>query len=326
MNSALDDVTLQINLSPGDVNYAEQIVPKIVSNHNNIENRILIVDCCRPQKTRLINPDVRFPLNVFNKNLARIKAIAEKLLADKIVTHIYYLTPDDPIIGHLSKKYLNKLYQSTHAAGGTANMSYWAAIELCTTRYLLHYDGDIFLYQEKGYDWVQEAKSLMEKDNKIVISVPRLCPPPTLNIPSLHEGRPFKEYQSYWLNDWFSTRQFLLDKRKFETYLPLPVGKIKFKLLLRKYLKRAFPIDPEILLFNSIGGRGGKRLVLKSTKAWIIHPLQKNDEFLKILPQILLSVEKGIFPLEQQGHEDILHDKWLLFIAELNENRETRGS
>jgi len=322
MNSAPVDVTLQINLSPGDVNYAEQIVAKIVCNHNNIENRMLIVDCCRPQKTKLINPDLRFPLNVFNKNLVKIKAIAEKLLANKIVTRVYYLTPDDPLIGHLSKKYLNKLYQSTHAAGGTANMSYWAAIELCETRYLLHYDGDILLYQEKGYDWVQEAKSFMEKDNKIVISVPRLCPPPTLNIPSLHEGRPLKEYQNYWLNDWFSTRQFLLDKSKFETYLPLPVGKIKFKLLLRKYLKRAFPIDPEILLFNSIGGRGGRRLVLKSTKAWIIHPIQKNDEFVNILPQILLSVENGIFPLEQKGHEDILHDKWLLFIAELDKNRE----
>jgi len=81
------------------------------------------------------------------KKVSRIKEIAKALLDGKVVTDLFFIEPDNfPLFDRLSKKYLRSLYKSTHGAGGTANMSYWAAMDLPVTKYVLHYDCDILLY------------------------------------------------------------------------------------------------------------------------------------------------------------------------------------
>lgn len=315
----IDEVTLQINTSPGDVNYASLTIPALVANHIDIKKRLLIVDCCRPQKTKLVEPDIKFPIHIFNEKVKKIIEISEELLKNNVVTDVYYLFPNDPLYKKIAEKYLDNLYDCTHSAGGTANMSYWAGIELSKTKFVLHYDGDIILYQKEGYSWVEEAKNLMASEENVLIAVPRLSPPiPNLDLPSYHEGRKFASLEKYWVNDWFSTRHFLLNKEKLNDFLPLVRGKVRLELLVRKYGNRAFPIDPEMLLFKSLGPRGCKRLMLKNDNAWIIHPLNKPDAFIKILKNIMSEVGKGKFPLEQQGYENINLEAWEKFISEQN--------
>lgn len=309
----MQDITLQINLSPGDVNYAGLTVPALVGNHAGIKKRLLVVDCCRPQKTKLIDPDIKYPVNIFNQNVEHITEISEQLLKGNIVTDVYYLKPGDKLFDHLSKKYLSGLYKCTHSAGGTANMSYWAGIELPETNHVLHYDGDILLYQKNGYEWCYEAINLLSKNPDSLFAVPRLCPPvlnQAIDSPSLQEGRPLETYADFWKNDWFSTRHFLVDKRKLNKFLPLVTGKLMLELLIRKYSFRAFPFDPEIILFKSLAGRRGKRIILKNTDAWILHPQEKPQLFLAILPQIIAAVTQGKTPGVQRGYENINTQAW----------------
>lgn len=315
-----DDITLQINVSPGDINYAELTVTALVNQHLNIKKRLLVVDCCRPQKTKILNPDIRFPKEKFEQDLEKIIIISKRLLAKNIVSEIYYVKPDDPIIDHLSKKYLRGLYKTTHGAGGMVNMSYWVGFDIPNTKYLLHYDGDIMLYQKPGFAWVNNAIKYMDADKNVVMAVPRLCPPITaaVDLPSTHEGRPTITYPEYWKNDWFSTRHFLWDRTKIEKYLPLVRGKVMFELLIRKYANRAFPIDPEILMHKSIGPRGGQRLVLRSPDAWIVHPMDKSETFLNNLPQIISLINEGKFPDEQRGYENMKLEPWIRYLNTIN--------
>jgi hypothetical protein len=308
----MKDITLQINLSPGDVNYAQLTVPALCKHHEIIEKKLLIVDRCRPQRTKLVDPDQRFPEEKFKLGVEEITEISENLLRRKAVTDIYYLDPNDPYIAVLSKKYLRSIYKTTHSAGGTANMSYWLAMELPQTRYVLHYDGDIVLYQKPGYNWTDEAISYMQAEPDVLMAVPRLCPPLNKDndIPSLHEGRPIHSYTNFWKNDWFSTRHFLLDKERLNAYLPLVRGRIMTELLLRKYGNRAFPIDPEILLHRSAAPRGAKRLVLKNENAWLLHPTDKSQAFLNILPQLIKTISMGKSPEKQRGFENIITAAW----------------
>jgi hypothetical protein len=321
----MNEVTLQINLSAGDINYAALTVPALVKNHTDINNRLLVIDCCRPQKTKIVDPDLRFPKDKFEQRLKQIVAISEQLLNTKTVTQVYYLCPDDPIIDKLSKLYLRGLYKTTHAAGGTGNMSYWVGFELPETKYVLHYDGDILLYQKPGYSWVNEAVRLLDRHPEALFAVPRLCPPVisqdlhTQDMPSLHEGRPLKTFSDHWENDWFSTRYFLCDRYKLKSYLPLVRGKVMIELLLRKYGRRAFPIDPEILMFKSMSPRNAKRIVLKNQNAWTVHPVDKSDSFIEALPVIISLLELGIAPPDQHGYEDMKLQSWL----ELIRNRES---
>jgi len=319
----MNEVTLQITLSAGDVNYALLTVPALVKHHQDIKDRLLVVDCCRPQKTLLLDPDVKFPIEKFEQRVKQIVTISEQLLNTNEVTKVYYLWPDNPIIHKLSKKYLRGLYKTTHSAGGTGNMSYWTGFEVPETKYVLHYDGDILLYQKPGYSWVNEAIGLLDRQPEAVFAVPRLCPPvigPDQNasdIPSLHEGRPLKNFSDHWENDWFSTRYFLCDRSKLNGYLPLVRGKVMIELLLRKYGRRAFPIDPEILMFRSMAPRQAKRVILKNENAWAIHPVDKSGSFIEALPNIISLVELGIAPTNQHGYEDMRLESWL----ELIQNR-----
>ncbi|HTH81513.1 MAG TPA: hypothetical protein VL490_01175 [Mucilaginibacter sp.] len=311
------EITLQINLSPGDINYAEQTIPSLISKHADIKKRLLIVDCCRPQKTKLVDPDKKHPQAVFNERVKRIIQISEAFLKDGLVTDVYYLKPNDPLFEFISKKYLNGLYNCTHGAGGTANMAYWAGIELVQTKYVLHYDGDMLLYQKQGYSWVKNGLAFLSESDDYISAVPRLCPPvadPSFTLPSVHEGRKNTSLENYWYTDFFSTQVFLLDKDKLNRFLPLVRGKLMIELLIRKYGKRAFPLDPEIILFRSMGPRGGKRILLKSKDAWVIHPADKSQLFLDALPQIINKVNKGKYPEAQRGHEDMNLSAWLNFL------------
>jgi hypothetical protein len=316
MNSS-DQVTLQINISPGDINYARLTVSALVNQHLEIKKRLLVVDCCRPQKTHILDPDTRFPAEKFERDTEEIIRIANQLLEENIVSDVYFLKPDDPIIDHLSKKYLRGLYKTTHGAGGMVNMGYWVGFDLPDTRYVLHYDGDIMLYQKPGYKWVDEAIAYMEQEPDVFVAIPRLCPmpkDPVYDIPSFHEMRAAISTAHYWKNDWFSTRHFLLDKQKFDRYLPLVRGKVMLELLVRKYGKKAFPLDPEIVMFKSIGPRGGKRMVLKSHDAWITHPIDKSAGYLKILPQIIRAITNNRYPDAQIGNENMNLEAWSEFL------------
>lgn len=309
----MDNITLQINLSPGDINYALQTVPILVAAHSNISNRMLVVDCCRPQKTTMFDPDKRIPLEVFNTRVIRLLEIVEQLKIECDFSEIVFLYENNSdLYKKMSQKYLAGLYDCTHSAGGTANMSYWVALDSPNTKYILHYDADILIYQKKDIDWVQCALNIMESKEEVVAAVPRLTPPVgnnknQFNFPAHHLK---EESESYWIDDWFSTRHFLIDKKRLESYLPMVRGSIKIELLARKWLRRAFPRDPEILLHKTVGGNGGRRLMLKNEDVFLLHPNHKGDLFYELLPSLLASINEGKTPIAQQGVEDLILEAW----------------
>ena len=313
-----NEFTFQVNISPGDDKYAALTVRELAKYHQHLANRLLIVDCCKPQKTKLVDPAKRFPEPAFSKRVENVCLLAEQLKKEGLFTDVYYLKPGDKLFNHLSRKYLNNVVHTTHGAGGTAQMSYWAAMELPNTKYVLHYDGDMFFYQLDGYEWWQEAAQIMQKEKNALFAIPRQAPPTasTGNMPTFFEGTTIQAKDNYWLHNWFSTRVFLLDKQKLEKELPLVRGKLMAELLLRKLPFRAFPLDPEIILFKRLGiPKLYRRLILQSEKAWSMHPIDKGHEFIEMLPAVLEAVKKNRYPEIQAGNEDMMLDTWKKYLG-----------
>ncbi|NMF60427.1 hypothetical protein [Pseudanabaena yagii] len=312
----MNDVTLQINLSPGDINYVNLTVPYLVKSHReNVHEVLAVIDCCRPQKTKIVDPDQRFPETEFRKKVEKISSIAEELKSQGYLDRIIYLYPNNSLQSIISKKYLGNLIRETHDYGGCALMSYLAAFEVINTRYIIHYDADMLLYQAPNYDWSIEAKNIINKYPKAVAASPRISPPfnkyrNTVDAPSMHEGRQFSSVEGGWRNDWFSTRCFLMDVEKLHSYLPLIQGGQIIETLAIKYLNRGYPRSPEIMLFERLSKAGGWRLNLKSQKAWLLHPSTKPSRYIELLPQIINSVQEGKIPEPQQGYADINLAAW----------------
>jgi hypothetical protein len=304
-----EEITLQINISPGDIKYAELVIPELIKKHSKIREKLLIVDCNRPQKTKLVNPDIKFPIKVFKERVKRLLEIVEIFKQANFFTNIIILdSTQQDLYNKLAKKYLRNLYNCTHSAGATANMSYWAGFEFVKTRFILHYDGDMLLYQNKDYDWAVEGIEILKKNDDIISVVPPLAP-------TTHQLEKMNKSGTLFSTDnWFSTRIFLIDKTKFDRELPLIKKGIYLELILRKYLKRAFPRDPEIILFKSLGYKKYKRAKLKTDQAWTLHPTDKPDTFIKNLPKIISEINHNSFPKEQIDQEDIIIDKWVEWI------------
>jgi len=305
----MSNITLQINLCIGDIAYARATIPPLVEAHRkNVYEKLAIVDCCRPGKTAVASLDKQLAASEFSLRVSQICSIAEELKSQGYFDRIVYFYPNDPLFSVISRKYLRNFITQTHDWKGVALMAYLAAFEICHTPFILHYDADMFLYQEAGYDWLVEAKNIMDLDPKAVAATPRIYPPLNSGTDpaSLYLGKPMKSVKDAWCNDFFSARCFLMDLSKLRTYLPLLKGRFLLETVVRKYLNRSYPPSVELMIYRCIGKAGDYNLYLKSKKAWLLHPpLSKTPRFIELLPRIQQAVSLGKVPPGQGGWENI---------------------
>jgi hypothetical protein len=316
----MHDVTLQFNLNQGDVSFLFQSIPPLVQAHRrNIDEVVAIVDCCRPQSGPVTVGEGDSLESEYRQRTEETCAIARNLKQQGYLDKIIYLHKDDPILSVIYRKYLNNLIRQTHDSTGTALAAYLLALETCGSRYLIHYDADILLYQAPDYDWTVEAKNFMSAEPMAIDVSPRISPPfaeykHLADAPSVKWGKPEGPGEGYWYSNWFSSRCFLLDRQKLFSYLPLVKGN-RIELLARKFLRRNYPWNFEMLLSRRMKLVGGRRLVLKSRQAWILHPKDRDHRYLNVLPRMQKAITEGRLPLEQRGQEGIDICAWEGFLA-----------
>jgi hypothetical protein len=322
----MHNVTLQFNLSPGDIAYAQITVPALIAAHSqNVDETLAIVDCCPPQDGKYVRSERKLSNDEFHQRVKQICTIVEALKAQGYLDRIIYLHPGNSLQSILSQKYLGGWVHETHDYLGCGLMSYLAAFEVTQTRYLLHYDGDMLLYQAPGYNWLLEAKRLIAKYPNVVTVCPRISPPylhedttlsdsPSLKK-ELHQAHPLKRVEEGWQDDWFSDRCYLIDREKLSDYLPLLRGWFLIKTLIAKYLRRGYPRTSESTLCSGVGSAGGRRLILASEQSWLLHPASKPDRLIELLPSIQQCIQQGQVPVEQKGLVDIHLSAWENYLS-----------
>lgn len=312
----VNDTTLQINLSPGDAAYAALTVPALIAAHPSAIERLLIVDLCRPQATGIVDPAKRFPEPEYGRRKAVVVDLAAGWLQRGLVDRVVTLHPGDALFPVLSRRYLRPWVRETHDYGGCALMSYLAAFELCRTRWLLHYDADMLLFQAPGFDWAGHAQTAMADNAAIVAAVPRPSPPPLdqPDAPTLAERIASQSHPCGWLNTWFSTRCYLFDLERLRPCLPLLQGRIYWETLAARLRGRGYPRSPEIMLFRRMEAAGRRRLALSDRRAWLIHPTRKDAAFVSTLPKLQSAIAAGQCPDDQRGQQDLGLNWWTPFL------------
>ena len=313
----MSDLTLQINLSAGDSAYADQTVPRLLAAHPHAAERLIIVDLCKPQATKIVDPARRYPEPAHTQRAEAVAKLAGDWLSAGKVDRVVLLRPGDPLFVELSRTYLRPWVRETHDYGGCALMAYLAAFARCRTRWLLHYDADMLLYQAPGYDWAVAARAAIADDPAIVAAIPRPSPPALdqPDAPSGHERLALRPHPAGWLNAWFSTRCSLIDLERLRPCLPLLQGRIYWETLAAKILRRGYPRAPEIMLFRRLGAAGRRRLTLRDRRAWLLHPANKDAAFVAALPGLLAATGAGRYPAAQGGRQDLDLPRWAQTLA-----------
>jgi hypothetical protein len=165
----------------------------------------------------------------------------------------------------------------------------------------------------------------LENEPNALAGTPRVSPPFAAahgrpDGPSLHESDVFKEdADGFWRIGWFSARCFALDLQRLQRWLPLLTVKnprYLLEVLVRKRLQRGYPPPTEMMIHRRACCHGARRLDLMTDKAFVLHPNDKGDRFLRLLPQLVESVRRGLVPTDQRGWENLKLDAWDRYLTE----------
>ncbi len=343
--SDVPDITLQINLCAGDIAYGERIISALVAAHRADVGEVLVVaDGCRPQSTPLLHAPSRFPAEEFARRLAQLRQLCADLQSAKQIDRVVWLEPDPVGLRALNTKYAGVATIASHDHLSHAFSAYFLGWEAPRTRYVAHFDADIFLWQAPGFRWLRAALAALASDEKLLAASPRIAPPPAdggmVDIPAEGSGWlptwPLDSTPLGWQSTWFSTRCHLMDRERLARVLPLRprrttardamVNRVLAPLfgvqafsgaapgtLVKRFAARVppFPLPPEVLLHEQAQTRGFRCLYLEDPRAWFIHPDTKPEKFLRLLPRLLASVnQNGECPPAQRGVSGVRFTAW----------------
>ncbi|MEB3342148.1 hypothetical protein [Okeania sp.] len=291
-------------------------IPHIVrmSNFNFIE-KVLCMDTAPLSGDKVMRPGIG--------TLSELRDCCDQLISEGIVDKVVEIKYDETYQKEMYQKHFGSRIKPTHNYKGYPILGSIFHLESVPGDYVLHYDSDMLLHQQPDYSWVDEGMKLMEKYPEIMAIRP-LTGPPTEDgsIYQRHEYLKSDAGEFYQFK-FFSSRVYLINRKRFDKLLPLPIlwrsYKNKFlnqlplnlKTPLNYYTNKGKLDSWEVMVSMQLERTDYVRATMSSPKAWTIHPKDRSPEYIRSLPNIIEKIEQGWYPPEQAGHYDFISEYWL---------------
>jgi hypothetical protein len=184
-------------------------------------------------------------------------------------------------------------------------------IESAATEYVFHADCDILIHSKPVFSWVEEAILLMENDPSVLFVSPHPGPPSPEGI-FRHDPPPIvDEHENYRFKS-FSSRRYLVNKKRFEQLLPLRSMHVSWRRKLAMHLGGSSSILPwETHVDWALRSSPFFRVHLRDTRAWALHCPDHGNLWRQNIAKLIAAVEDGAFPSSQAGHYDLILEDWL---------------
>ena len=265
---------------------------------------------------------------------AQLEAACQTLLDRGVMDRIVKIDYSPHLIKQIYTKYFGteqalQMLDHTHNWKGSTVYASLYCIETAQSDYYLHFDADMLLYQQPGYDWLSKAIALNNAVPEIATVRPR-CGPPHPENKAFHPNPYTVDERGFLAHKFFSMRTYLVNRDRFAELSPIPLlwkhppllsnylvpplqplfGKVE-----RKLRGKTGPVKGAIASFEPMTSERLKatkyvRADLSSTEAWTIHPAQHSAEFIAALPRLIEAIELGKYPLAQAGNYDLILEAW----------------
>lgn len=307
--------SLWIPVARTDVSFMMNTIPHLVKmcDYSFVE-KVLAIDTMPLSGEKIHRPH--------KGTIEQLRACCERLksmgIIDKIIDINYSLDYHQRVY----KKHLGApRIKRTHNYKGYPVLGSMFCIEEAKGDYFVHFDSDMLLYQENGFNWIAEGINILKKYPEIMWVRPAAGPQSDNNIYE-KKYHAEKNNKGFYRLRGFASRCYLIERIRFEKLLPLKVMWTRRQGMKKDRLPRKL-----IEILNRIRGEGildsWEKMVAASLnrksfiradifpqKAWTLHPHTRSDKFIKSLPLIIEKVEKGWFPPEQAGDYDLKLDYW----------------
>src|SRR4030095_3892323 len=233
-------------------------------------------------------------------DLSQLRDCCDKLIKAGLIDKVVEIDYSDHRPSQIYNKHFGRDVRQTRDWKGTPIYNYVFSIEEAQADYLLHFDSDMLLYQQAGFNWIERGIELLQEHSDVMVVNPLAGPPSNDGAlyriePSQHDSRGFHRFKA------FSARVFLIDRKRFDLLLPLPPqrrpdGKLIFW---------------EQMVTAALGESPFVRVDLDSPQSWSLHPNDHGPDFLNSLPKIIERVEAGWYPPEQARFYDLRLGAWM---------------
>ena len=250
------------------------------------------------------------------RQVANLLIIAGRLQEGGSVSRLIKLSSADR--EHLSAKYFgNRRIKAARDLRGVPLFGWVVGLDAAETDFVMHFDSDILLHQDPQFDWIKVGMKLIEDDPSAMFVSPRPGPPTADGRLGGQAVDPTLDSQGNFRFKTFSSRRFLVKKRRFESFLPTPAvyEPSKYSALTRLgFHGRILPWEE--FVNRSLSASSFYRVHLSSREAWSIHSPAHTAEWLQALPHIIKCVEQGQYPPEQAGYYDLVLPPWLSHVPD----------
>jgi len=308
--------SLSIMVARTDLPFMEHTIPHIVrSCHFPFLKRVLVVDTAPLSGDKVNRPGIG--------TMDELRQMCSQFIDRGFI--------DETIDMDYSSGYRQRIYQKhfgtarlqpTHNHKGYPILGSIQALEEVPGDYVLHFDSDMLLHQQPDFNWIQKGIELLQKRDDVMFVRPLSGPPGEEN--SFFQNHPYStDSDGFYGFKFFGSRVFLMDRKKFEKLLPLPILWHKYRnawmrklpVWLLTEINRSFGkghLDSwEVMISRNLEATSFVRATLTDPQAWTIHPIDRGPEFIKNLPRLIELIENGEYPPEQAGHYDFDLEAWL---------------
>ncbi|MEQ9368046.1 MAG: hypothetical protein RIG63_03300 [Coleofasciculus chthonoplastes F3-SA18-01] len=307
--------SLSITVARTDIPFMMHTIPHIVRMCNYpFTQRILAVDTAPLSGDKVNRPGVG--------TMEQLRDYCDQLLVAGVVDKFVDIDYSPEYQKQIYQKHFGARIRPSHNYKGYPILGTIFSIEEVPGDYVVHFDSDMLIHQQPDYSWIEEGIQLLQNHPE-VMSVRPLTGPPKEDG-DIHQRVPYeRDPAGFYKFNFFSSRVYLSDRKRFDSLLPLSVlwrsyknkvlnglpNSLKTKL---NYLTGKGKLDSwEIMVSNRLEETAYVRAVLDSPQAWTIHPKNREPEFIAALPQLIEKIEQGWYPPEQAGYYDLIFEHWL---------------
>ena len=297
-----------------DVPFMMQTIPHIIRMCNYpFSQKVLAVDTGQLSGEYISRPHIG--------TLAELQECCDSLLASGVIDRVVDIDFGENYRRRVYKKHLGRFIPHTHNFRGAPVLGYIFLLEQTGSDYLVHFNTDMLVYQNSGYNWIEEGIKALTRYQEIVCVTP-LSGPPTEDG-SLHQTVPYeRDTRGFYRFKQFTSRKFLIDVKRFERLLPL---KILWHVKKQKSDARRSPLQTkgpfaaqdeidrwENMVSSRLRETPYFRVDLDTRSAWALHSSQNHGrDFVDNLPHLIQRIESGWYPPEQAGHYNLHLASWL---------------
>ncbi len=301
------DVTLSILVARTDVRFMMHTIPHLVRMNNYpFAERVLVVDTMPLSGQYRNRPGIG--------TMEELRDCCTRLKEAGVIDRIVEIDYSRGFRRRAYRKHFGRDIGHTHNTRGYPILGSVFALESCQTRYFLHFDSDMLMWQSPAHSWIDDGVRLLRSRPEVLCVLPLAGPPhPDGALRQQVEYR--HDPNGFYCFKAFTSRKFLVDRERFDLLLPMRPNILPRRARLRQFLTGKSALCPwEAMVTESLMSSQFIRADLDSPRAWTLHTPDHGPRFLQYLPEVLCLIETGEFPPEQAGDYDLMLEPWISMI------------